>query len=131
MAKMEVARGLDGDRFMGRWYVLASIPSYLTPSDGVDTAVTYSLNSHGGLHVVIDTWRGGKRVSIEGDAHTARRSEADEAKAKLKLIYYFPPIFPIYPYVENYWILYVDPSYQYAIVGEPSRKKLSVRVFKL
>uniref|UniRef100_A0A1D1YGP0 Outer membrane lipoprotein blc n=1 Tax=Anthurium amnicola TaxID=1678845 RepID=A0A1D1YGP0_9ARAE len=121
MAEMEVVRGLDLERYMGRWYEIASFPSRFQPKDGADTRATYALNPDGTVRVLNETWSGGKRGSIEG---TARKADPGSDEAKLKVKFYVPPFLPIIPVVGDYWVLYLDPDYQYALVGQPSRRYL-------
>ncbi|KAL8502544.1 hypothetical protein ACS0TY_021616 [Phlomoides rotata] len=119
--EMEVVRNLDTERYMGRWYEIASFPSFFQPKNGEDTRATYDLNSDGTVHVLNETWSDGKRDSIEGTAYKAD-PKSDEAKLKVK--FYVPPFLPIIPVTGNYWVLFIDPDYQYAVIGEPLRKSL-------
>ncbi|CAJ1975559.1 unnamed protein product [Sphenostylis stenocarpa] len=124
MAKkeMKVVKNLDLERYMGRWYEIASFPSFFQPRNGVNTRATYSLNSDGTtVHVLNETLSGGKRVSIEGVAYKANPN-SDEAKFKVK--FYVPPFLPIIPVVGDYWVLFIDDDYQYALIGQQSRKYL-------
>ncbi|XWS26280.1 hypothetical protein CRYUN_Cryun26dG0018100 [Craigia yunnanensis] len=118
---MEVVKNLDINRYMGRWYEIASFPSSFQPRNGVNTRATYTLNEDGTVHVLNETFTDGKRVSIEGTAYKAD-PKSDEAKLKVK--FYVPPFLPIIPVVGNYRVLYIDDDYQYALIGEPSRKYL-------
>jgi len=118
--QMTVVRGLDVARYMGRWYEIASFPSFFQPRDGRDTRATYRLLEDGAtVHVLNETWSKGKRDYIEG---TAYKADASSDEAKLKVKFYLPPFLPIIPVVGDYWVLYVDGDYQYALVGEPRRK---------
>ncbi|RDX61426.1 Temperature-induced lipocalin-1 [Mucuna pruriens] len=119
--EMQVARGLDLQRYMGRWYEIASFPSRNQPKDGANTRATYTLNSDGTVHVLNETWSNGKRGYIEGSAYKVD-PKTDEAKFKVK--FYVPPFLPIIPVVGNYWVLFIDDDYQYALIGQPSRKYL-------
>ncbi|XP_020209193.1 temperature-induced lipocalin-1 [Cajanus cajan] len=119
--ELKVVRGLDLQRYTGRWYEIASFPSFFQPRNGENTRATYTLNEDGTVHVLNETWSNGKRVSIEGSAYKAD-PKSDEAKLKVK--FYVPPFLPIIPVVGNYWVLYVDDDYQYALIGEPTRKYL-------
>ncbi|KAJ4752932.1 Temperature-induced lipocalin [Rhynchospora pubera] len=119
--EMTVVRGLDLARYMGRWYEIASFPTFFQPKDGRNTRATYNLNDDGTVHVLNETWSGGKRDYIEGTAYKADPNN-DEAKFKVK--FYLPPFLPIIPVVGNYWVLYLDEDYQYALIGEPTRKSL-------
>lgn len=124
MAKeMDVVKGLDIERYMGRWYEIASFPSRFQPKDGVDTRATYTLKEDGTVKVLNETWSGGKRGYIEGTAYKAD-PKSDEAKLKVK--FYVPPFFPIFPVTGDYWVLYIDDDYQYALIGQPSRSYLWV-----
>lgn len=123
MAKkeMEVVQGLDLQRYMGRWYEIASFPSRFQPKNGVDTRATYTLQEVGTVHVLNETWSDGKRGSIEG---TAYKADPGSDEAKLKVKFYVPPFLPIIPVVGDYWVLHLDADYQYALIGQPSRKYL-------
>ncbi|KAK3206914.1 hypothetical protein Dsin_020960 [Dipteronia sinensis] len=123
MAKkeMEVVKNLDVERYMGRWYEIASFQSRFQPKNGVDTRATYSLNEDGTVHVLNETWSDGKRGYIEGSAYKAD-PKSDEAKLKVK--FYVPPFLPIFPVVGDYWVLFLDDDYQFALIGQPSRKYL-------
>jgi len=125
MAKkeMEVVKGIDLERYMGRWYEIASFPSRNQPKNGTDTRATYTLKDDGTVHVLNETWSGGKRGFIEGSAYKAD-PKSDEAKLKVK--FFVPPFLPIIPVTGDYWVLYLDEDYQYALIGQPSRNSLWV-----
>ncbi|KAI8565696.1 hypothetical protein RHMOL_Rhmol03G0281100 [Rhododendron molle] len=124
MAKkeMEVVKGVDLERYMGRWYEIASFPSRFQPKNGINTRATYTLKEDGStVHVLNETWSDGKRGYIEG---TAYKADPKSEEAKLKVKFYVPPFLPIIPVVGDYWILYLDSDYQYALIGQPARKYL-------
>lgn len=118
---MEVVKNLDLERYMGRWYEIASFPSIFQPKNGVDTRATYSLNPDGTVHVLNEVWNGGKRAFIEGSAYKTD-PKSDEAKFKVK--FYVPPFLPIIPVTGDYWVLYIDPEYQHAVIGQATRSYL-------
>ncbi|KAF2309868.1 hypothetical protein GH714_005435 [Hevea brasiliensis] len=119
--EMEVVKGVDLKRYMGRWYEIASFPSRFQPKNGVNTRATYTLNEDGTVHVLNETWTDGKRGYIEGTVYKADPT-SDEAKLKVK--FYVPPFLPIIPVVGDYWILILDDNYSYALIGQPSRNYL-------
>ncbi|XP_040997786.1 temperature-induced lipocalin-1-like [Juglans microcarpa x Juglans regia] len=123
MAKkeMEVVKGLDLNRYMGRWYEIASFPSRFQPKNGENTRATYTLKDDGTVNVLNETWSDGKRGYIEG---TAYKADTNSDEAKLKVKFYVPPFLPIIPVVGDYWVLYLDDDYGYALIGQPSRKYL-------
>ncbi|KAL2322123.1 hypothetical protein Fmac_026502 [Flemingia macrophylla] len=120
--EMVVVKGLDLQRYMGRWYEIASFPSFFQPRNGENTRATYTLREDGStVHVLNETFVDGKRVSIEG---TAYKADPNSDEAKLKVKFYVPPFLPIIPVVGNYWVLYIDDDYHHVLIGEPSRKYL-------
>ncbi|XP_010536982.1 PREDICTED: temperature-induced lipocalin-1 [Tarenaya hassleriana] len=119
--EMEVVKGLDVERYMGRWYEIASFPSRFQPKNGENTRATYSLNPDGTVNVLNETWSDGKRGFIQG---TAYKADPKSEEAKLKVRFYVPPFLPIIPITGDYWVLYIDPEYQHALIGQPSRRYL-------
>ncbi|KAL6534862.1 hypothetical protein OROGR_013537 [Orobanche gracilis] len=119
--EIEVVKGFDVERYMDRWYEIASFPSRFQPKNGVDTRATYTLNPDGTVHVLNETWSDGKRAFIEGSAYKA---DLKSDEAKLKVRFYVPPFLPIIPVTGDYWVLYIDGDYQHALIGQPSRRYL-------
>ncbi|WOK94034.1 hypothetical protein Cni_G02736 [Canna indica] len=119
--EMAAVKGLSVERYMGRWYEIASLPSRSQPRDGTNTRATYALRSDGTVHVLNETWSGGKRRCIEG---TARKADPASDEAKFKVKFYVPPFLPIVPVIGDYWVLHLDGEYQHALVGQPSRNYL-------
>ncbi|GJZ35932.1 temperature-induced lipocalin-1-like protein [Tanacetum coccineum] len=117
MAKqdMEVVKGVDLARYMGRWYEIASIPSRNQPKNGANTRATYTLKDDGTVNVLNETWSDGKRGYIEGTAYKAD-PKSDEAKLKVK--FWVPPFLPIIPVTGDYWILFLDDDYQQSHLDE-------------
>ncbi|CAL5012703.1 unnamed protein product [Urochloa decumbens] len=121
MAAMRVVRNLDLERYAGRWYEIACFPSRFQPQTGTNTRATYTLNPDGTVKVLNETWTDGRRGHIEG---TAWRADPGSDEAKLKVRFYVPPFLPIIPVTGDYWVLHIDEDYQYALIGQPSRKYL-------
>ncbi|KVH95060.1 Calycin [Cynara cardunculus var. scolymus] len=84
------------------------------PTSGINTRDTYTLNSDGTVNVLNKTWSDRKRGFIKGTAYKAD-PESDEAKLKV-----------IIPVTGDYWVLYLDDDYQYALIGQPSRNSLLI-----
>lgn len=109
---------VDVQRYLGKWYEIARLPQVFQPDC---TAVTaeYSLNPDGTIKVfnfcrVLDPIAG-VPISITGEAVAI-----DESNAKLE-VSFFKGSTP-----GKYWVIELDPNYQWALVGEPSRKSLFV-----
>jgi apolipoprotein D and lipocalin family protein len=63
----------------------------------------------------------GSQHGIRGFAKVLNPPE--NTKLAVRFSTWFGPLIPV-PKEGNYWVLYVDPSYQEAIVGTPDRKYL-------
>ncbi|GAU18347.1 hypothetical protein TSUD_202360 [Trifolium subterraneum] len=115
--KPEAVKGVDLARYMGRWYEIASFPSFFQPRHGENTRATYTLNNDGTVHVLNEVWNNGKTDFIEG---TAYKADPNSDEAKLKVKFNLPPLFLNFPVVGDYWILSIDQDYQYALIGGPN-----------
>ncbi|KAI3811297.1 hypothetical protein L1987_21018 [Smallanthus sonchifolius] len=91
------------------------------PKNRINTRATYKLSKDGTVQVYNETWSCGKRAYIEG---TAFKADPKSDEAKFKVRFYEPPFLPIFPIVGDYWVLYLDDDYQYALIGQLSRKYL-------
>ncbi len=70
------------------------------------------LNKKNKLHVVNACWRNGWPAVARGKAWSISKNNH-----RLKTQFFWP-------FTGSYWILYVDPHYQYAVVGNQARSKL-------
>jgi apolipoprotein D and lipocalin family protein len=107
------AAHVDLPRYMGDWRVIANIP-YFAEKNCFDSIESYALRPDGD----IDNWFSCRKKSF--DAPMKRISTAlavvdDKASNALWHVRFFK-IIPI-----KYVILAVDPNYQWAVVGHPSR----------
>ena len=112
---LEVVESVDLERYLGRWYEIASYPMYFQRGCTATTA-DYSLRDDG-LIKVINSCRKG---SLDGKLKQAkgRAKVVDTAtNAKLKVSFFGP-------FWGDYWIIDLDPDYQWAVVGGPKRKYL-------
>jgi apolipoprotein D and lipocalin family protein len=112
---LETVASVDLDRYLGRWYEIASYPAWFQKNC---TAVTadYSLREDGGIGVVNSCRKGaldGKLKQAKGHAKVVDTT----SNARLKVSFFWPFWGP-------YWIIDLDPDYQWAVVGEPNRKYL-------
>lgn len=111
---------LELDRYLGRWYEIATYPIPAQRNCSATTA-TYGLNDNGTVSVLNECRRGGldgRADSIRGYAKIVDR----ETNAKLKV--YFFPIFGA-----PYWVIEADgrngdQPYDWAVVGSSSRSFL-------
>lgn len=120
---IQAVKGVDLERYQGRWYEIASIPSRFQPKNGKNSTATYTLKPDQTIHVLNETWVSGKRGSIEGSAWKA---DPNSDEAQLKVRFWVPPFLPVVPVTGDYWVMLLDDDYRWALVGQPSRKYLWV-----
>jgi apolipoprotein D and lipocalin family protein len=112
---LAVAEGVDLERYLGRWYEIASFPQRFQEGC-VATTATYSHREDGRIRVFNecrDETFDGELREIEGVAWLA--DSGDPARLKVRFFW---------PFWGSYWILEVDPEYRHAVVGHPSRDYL-------
>ena len=103
---------VDLTRYAGLWYEIASIP-VLAQRGCTNTTATYTLRDDGKVDVVNACnsffFRGPERI-----AKAVARVDDPQTNAKLKVQFEGSPA------EGNYWVVDLDPNYQWAVVGEPS-----------
>ena len=111
-AEMETVEFVDIDRFMGDWYVIANIPTFL--EKGAHNAVeTYELNDDG---TIATTFR------FRADSFDGKRKEYNpkgfikdtETNATWGMRF-------IWPIKADYRIVYLDEGYTQTIIGRQKR----------
>jgi apolipoprotein D and lipocalin family protein len=106
---------VDLNRYTGKWYEIATIPSWFQ-KDCVGTTASYSLRDDGTIrveNVCHEKTLDGPERSIVGKAWVTDRNTF----ARLEVQFFWPISGP-------YWIIALDPQYRYAMVGHPSREYL-------
>ena len=112
---LEAVDKVDLDRYLGKWYEIASYPAWFARNCTGVTA-EYSLRDDGKIAVVNSCRKG----SLDGKLKEAKgraRVVEPETNAKLKVSFFGP-------FWGDYWIIDLDPDYRWAVVGEPKRKYL-------
>jgi len=112
----EVVDELDLDRYLGRWYEIASYPQWFQRGC-VATSALYTRRDDGRIRVENECRDGsfdGELRRAEGVAWVA---DPEKAPAKLKVQFFWP-------FRADYWVIALDPGYGYAVVGHPSREYL-------
>ncbi len=105
---------VDLTRYAGTWYEIARYPVIFEEGCTGVTA-TYTIRDDGSVTVRNDCRQG----SLEGpeESIVGRARVADESGAKLKVSFFGP-------FEANYWVIDLDPDYEWAVVGEPRRRFL-------
>lgn len=108
---------VDIDKYLGTWYEIARLPNSFEKGLKCVTA-TYSLKDNGRITVFNKGFASeSKRLwkSAKGTAWVPDKAYP----ARLKVTFFWP-------FTGNYYVLALDEDYQYALVGDPSRKYLWV-----
>lgn len=112
---------LDLARYQGTWYEIARLPMFFQ-RNCVQSQAQYSLASDGRVAVTNRcTTADGHWQTVSGHAF------AQEPGNNGKLWVVFDNVFSrLFPGLAkgHYWVLYVDPEYRVALVGNPSRQYL-------
>jgi apolipoprotein D and lipocalin family protein len=111
---LESVPKVDLNRYTGRWYEIAKYPNRFERKCDRNVTATYTLRSDGKISIVNTcTTREGKLTQSNGWAKVVDQKTG----SKLKVTFFWP-------FFGDYWIIDLSPNYEYAVVGEPSRKYL-------
>ena len=110
-APMETVKHVDLNAYLGKWYQVSFIPNSFQSMCVADTQAEYKFD--GEDIRVINRCRT-KDGSIEHAKGIAKVVDASN-NTKLRVSFFRP-------FYGNYWILDLEPNYQWVLVGEPSRK---------
>ena len=106
---------VDLQRYLGKWYEIASYPAWFQ-KDCTGSTADYSLLPDGKIEVINRC----RKDSLDGPLKESKgKAEVVDTATNAKLKVWF-----FWPFKGNYWIIDLDPDYQWAVVGEPSRKYL-------
>jgi apolipoprotein D and lipocalin family protein len=112
---LNVVDSVDLQRYLGKWYEIASYPAWFQKGCTGSTA-EYSLLPDGKIRVVNRC----RKKSLDGPLKESKgKAEVVDAVTNAKLKVWF-----FWPFKGNYWIIELDNGYQWAVVGEPKRKYL-------
>jgi apolipoprotein D and lipocalin family protein len=105
---------LDLTRTMGVWYEIARYPIHRERLCLSDEMVLYSLGDKRNSFQLVTSCQVRQDYTNSWNA----RGKMDPAgDGKLRLA-------SLWPFHTNYWVLAIDPAYQWALVGTPNRKSL-------
>ena len=106
---------VDLNRYLGQWYEIASYPAWFQKGCTGSTA-EYRLMPDGRIRVVNRCFK----KSLDGPlkASKGKAEVVDTATNAILKVWFF------WPFKGDYWIIDLDPDYQWAVVGVPSHKYL-------
>lgn len=111
---LETVEYVDLDRYVGTWYDVASFPQRFQKGCHC-TSATYAQED--GYVSVINACNKDSIDGVRSVANGKAFITDEETNAKLKVQFFWP-------FKGKYWIIGLDDNYQYAVIGEPSRRYL-------
>jgi apolipoprotein D and lipocalin family protein len=109
---LKTVSSVDINRFMGKWYVIANIPTFI--EKGAHNAVeTYTWNEK---EKRIDVYFTFNKGSFHGEKkeYTQKAFVHDKSGSEWRIQFFWPLKFP-------YLILELDQEYSYTVIGVPNR----------
>jgi apolipoprotein D and lipocalin family protein len=112
---LDTVKTVDLQKYQGKWYEIASYPQRFQKGC-TGTTATYELRDDGRITVINQCFKNaldGPLSKITGKAWVPNPDEPGKLKVRF-----------FWPFSGDYWIIDLDPDYQWAVVGSPSRKYL-------
>lgn len=114
VAPVPRAENVDINRFMGRWYVIANIPTFI--EKGAHNAIeSYSLNKDGSIDTRFSFYEDSFDGELKSYNPTGYVSKTDNSLWGMQFIW---------PFKAEYVITYLSPDYQHTIIGRSARDYL-------
>ena len=113
--ELAVVPEVDLERYAGKWFEIARLPNRFERSCASDVTATYALRDDG----KIDVRNACRKAdgSMKEANGTAKLRDAGGPASKLKVTFFWP-------FYGDYWIVRLDPEYNWALVGSPDRDYL-------
>ena len=115
MIELKTVEYVDVKRYMGAWFEIAKLPQRFEKGL-IGIKANYTLLPDGKVSVLNSGYKedfSGKLKTIKGKAWVVDTA----TNAKLKVSFFWP-------FTGNYWIIELGKDYEYAVVGDESRKYL-------
>lgn len=120
-APLQTVPSVDVPRYMGTWHEIAKYPNWFQKKCVSSTQATYTLQADGRVQVL-------NRCKTDkgewSEALGAARQIGGSTSAQLK-VRFAPEWLSFIPLVwGDYWIIDLEPDYQWVVVSEPQREYL-------
>lgn len=117
--ELKTVPSVDINKYTGKWYEIAKYPNKFQKQCVGNTTATYSLKSNGKIEVLNECLTKDGTVDVaKGEAKIA--DKATNAKLKVR---FAPKVLSFLPMVwGDYWIMDLEPNYDYVVIGEPKRE---------
>lgn len=109
---------VDLKRYAGKWYEIAKYPNRFQKKCVGNTTANYTLKDNGRIEVRNEcVLKDGKTEVAIGEAKINDKNTNSKLKVR-----FAPGALSWLPFVwANYWIIDLDPDYEYVAIGEPKR----------
>jgi apolipoprotein D and lipocalin family protein len=117
--EVRVVPSVDLNRYMGQWVEVAAIPQFFQRKCVRDTSASYTIVDTGTVQVLNRcTTESGEAILAEG------RAVVREFTTNAKLSVTFLRFLGLWQYWASgdYWVIGLDPNYEWAVVGHPTRQ---------
>jgi len=112
---LETVAAVDLQRYLGKWFEIASYPAWFQKGCTASTA-EYSLLPDDKIQVINRC----RKENPDGPLKEAKgKAEIVDTDSNAKLKVWF-----FWPFKGNYWIIDLDENYNWVVVGEPTRNYL-------
>lgn len=112
---------LDLDRYSGTWHEVARLPMFFQRNCIKDTTATYTRQENGRVKVRnACREEDGGLIEVVGEARTTDVAGGLEVRFAPAWLGWIPAVWA------DYWIIDLDPDYQWAVVGGPGKGALWV-----
>jgi apolipoprotein D and lipocalin family protein len=109
---------VDLPRYMGRWYEIARLPYFTQRRCTGEVTADYVLGEDGMVYV---TNRCAHKSGAGGSAKGVARVVDRGSNARFEIS--FRTLYGVHVLWDDYWIIGVGADYEYALVGQPTRKR--------
>ncbi len=109
---------LDLQRYMGRWYEIARLPYFTQRRCTQDVQANYRLGEDGMVYVTNHCTHGDGGI---GTAKAIARVVDLSSNSRFEIS--FRMLYGVHVLWDHYWVIGLGQDYEYALVGQPSRRR--------
>ena len=109
---------VDLPRYMGKWYEIARLPYFTQRRCVKDVYAEYALGEDGMMYV---TNRCTRKDGVLGQAKALARVVDTASNSRFEIS--FRTLYGVHVLWDDYWVLGLGDDYEYALVGQPTRRR--------
>ena len=117
--KLNTVSDFQVKRYLGEWHQVAAIPAWFQAACAANTMANYDL-SDDGLMEVVNACETSEGSLQQAEARARFLETPSEGKLEVTFVRLLGSWF--WPAAGDYWVIALDPDYQWSVVGEPSRE---------